>query len=455
MDNQRPPLQKSRKSAFLLPLTVFFVLECLTFPAVHGQQFTAIKSTNLIDGKSGDLRKNITIVIEGERIVSIGLSDTTAIPTNARIIDGRQRWVIPGLIDVHTHSTSAARLAQALAFGITTVHAMPMLPDTLIDLQYKSWIASMASPRIQMTTPLFSGDFPDNIFPAVYHFRKPRTADEARHWVRTYHGIGHRQIKIIQDDGVLFCGLTKVAPRLSTDVYRALVEEARRLGMRVYVHTTQIVDTRQAARAGCDILMHATFDSLVDERLWADIKHSETVWAPACSIFPSLAEPAQYARRILADSRLTSRLTDKQLETCQKNAREATPSKVMINLVANYSHFWDVLASNTRAARAHGVTIAVGSDQSAGLHTHMEMELLSELGLSPAEVLVAATSSAARALELEQQIGTVESGMIADLIVLRSNPLLDIRNARDAQLIIKGGRLYSPDDLIKQVRGGR
>jgi imidazolonepropionase-like amidohydrolase len=85
----------------------------------------------------------------------------------------------------------------------------------------------------------------------------------------------------------------------------------------------------------------------------------------------------------------------------------------------------------------------------------MEMELLSELGLSPAEVLVAATSSAARALGLEQQIGTVASGMIADLIVLRSNPLLDIRNARDAQLIIKGGRLYSPDDLIKQVRGGR
>ena len=100
------------------------------------------------------------------------------------------------------------------------------------------------------------------------------------------------------------------------------------------------------------------------------------------------------------------------------------------------------------AARQAGVPLAVGSDQPVGVGTHIEMELMAEAGLTPAEVLTAASAGGARVLGLEGEVGTIVVGKRADLVVLRSNPLTDIRNARDVEWTIKGGQRFQGGERV-------
>jgi imidazolonepropionase-like amidohydrolase len=108
----------------------------------------------------------------------------------------------------------------------------------------------------------------------------------------------------------------------------------------------------------------------------------------------------------------------------------------------------ETILRNTVTARQAGVPLAVGSDQPVGVGTHIEMELMAEAGLTPAEVLIAASAGGARVLGLEGEVGTIVVGKRADLVVLRSNPLSDIRNARDVEWTIKGGQQFQDGERV-------
>jgi imidazolonepropionase-like amidohydrolase len=413
----------------------------------------AITNTRLVDGKTGRVDSSVTILVQGQRIAAVGPASKISIPADTKIIDGSAFWVIPGLIDVHSHDVAPA-MKHALSLGVTTVHAMPKLPSPMIALQSTSWYPAAVSPRLQVTTPLFSGGFPANLFPrpSVYDIVIPASVTEARTLVREQFAKGYRQIKIIQDDGACWSGPEKTVAPLSPEVYRALAEEARTLKMRVLVHVTQVEQARLVARTGCDAFMHGIADGLIDDALWREIKRQGIIWAPTHSVYLKLGDGRAYARKILADDRWQRILTAKALEAHEKNAREWVSYPTFQYLAANFVKTWDILVANTRAAHDHDIPIAVGSDQPAGLYTHMEMELLVEAGLTPAEVIVAATYNGARVLRLENEIGSVEVGKLADFVLLRSDPTVDIRNARDTEIVVKGGRPYSVSELRKPTQ---
>ena len=357
----------------------------------------------------------------------------------------------PGFVDVHVHHDDPVYLRKTLALGFTTIHLMPSHPHEQPEtLETRSRDPQSPSPRLQVSE-MFAGEFPDNLVPGAYEFRKPKTEEAARNAVRGLHERGYRQIKIIQDDSRLWAGESWASPRLTPPVFGALVDEARGLGMRVYVHATQLVDTRAAVGAGIDAFMHGTMDAEVDSSLFDRMQAKGIVWTPAHSVLIQFGDYRRYARRVLADERLTASLSPSELEAHRGNAMADSPirAEAFAVLTEHLDEYLAVLSANTRDAGEAGVVIAVGSDGGpAGVGAHLEMELLQEGGLSPEQVMVAATSGGARALGLEDELGSLEPGSIADLLVLTANPLEDVRNARRIEWVVKGGVPFSALRLL-------
>lgn len=439
------------------PLCIAFCATLAVAALAHAQERLAITSATVIDGRTGRATSGLTILIEADRIVAVGPRNSVRIPEGTTLIDGTGKWVTPGYIDVHTHSTPPAVMQRALSLGVTGVHMMPSRPvpaDSLRDLEVKSYARASLTPRLHITSPLFTGTFPGNVLLRATNFVKPQNVAEVERVLPELQRGGFRGIKIIQDDGRLWSGPETVVPRLSDDVFTALVQNAHRLGMTVYAHVTQLKDTEQAIAARADVFIHGTMDSVLSDAQWNRMREQRTVWAPAFRIVAEGADRAAYARRILSDQLLRASLTPPELEAfVEDTARTRRVDEPFTALPRKGAEYVQVITENTRRAREHGVTIAVGSDAGVsgngpGLGTHLEMEFLQDAGLTPAEVLVASSFNGAAALRMQDQIGSVEAGKLADLVILNRNPLVDIRNARAIEWVIKAGNAVRPNELL-------
>lgn len=410
-----------------------------------------IQSVTMIDGRSGSRTENVTIIIEGERITSIGTASPAKLPLDAQIIDGQGKWVVPGFIDVHGHDASEPYLRTMLAWGVTSTHLMPKVPPASpVAMEQASEAAQTLSPRLQLTK-MFTGEFPDNLLPGVYQFLKPKSESEARAMVQAMHSSGYSQIKIIQDDSRLWTGEDNLVPPLEKAVFDALVAEAHAHQMRVYVHAPQSANTNLAIEAGIDAFMHGTMDTLLAAETWQQMLAARTVWTPAYHALYWFGDRRSYAQRVLDDSRLTAFLPEDQHEQFKTQSQSETPIvfEAMQMLVDQTEAYVNILAQNTQGAWAAGVPIAVGSDGGpAGISTHLEMELLQENGLTPTEALAAATYGGALAMGRQKDIGSVETGKLADLVVLNADPDVDVRNCRQIEWVIKGGTAYKPRELF-------
>jgi imidazolonepropionase-like amidohydrolase len=412
-------------------------------------QTTVIQSTNVVDGRTGEVTPFMDILIEGGVIRSLGSASGSAseplIPDGARILDGRDKWVMPGLIDVHVHNSDAAYLSKMLAMGVTTIHLMPNHPpDSPAEFMQRSNDPRHQSPRVHMSA-MFTRSFPDNLFPGVYEFLKPGSVSEARDQIRMLAEQDYKSIKIIEDDSVLWAGPESVSPRLDPEVFSTLVEQARLRNMRVYIHSTQLEVTRQAVVA--DALLHGTMDFEGDAALWSAMRRNEITWAPVFTALNLFGDFGRYANRLLSDPLLAAALSEPELAQFQEWTKSSTPlfAPGAGVLHANLDQYVDVIARNTRMASDHGITVAVGTDGGpAGASTHLELELMQANGLTAREVIVAASWGGARALGIEAEAGFLDEGRVADLIVLQANPLLDIRNTRKIEWVIKGGIIFEP-----------
>ena len=421
------------------------------------QAVVVIKSTTLMDGRTGSPIENVTIVAEGDRIKVIGDADDMTIPTGAHVIDGSEYWVTPGFVDVHVHEEELADLRPLLALGVTSIHLMPgAAKDDPITLEESSQTPETPSPRVHLSR-IITGEFPDNIYaPGTFEMIKPTTEVEARAAVQKLKGQGFEQIKIVQDDSMLWAGEKHVSPRLEKAVFDALVDEAHALDMRVYVHATQLEDTQMAVNAGADAFMHGTMDVPVDTSILNKMRDQRMAWTPAFGVILNMGGIRRYAQRVLVDETLSSLLSDDELSDVRDTSQAESPiwDEQFITIWERLEEYWEVLGNNTRQAQQSGVPIAIGSDGGpSGVGAHLEMEFLQEAGLTPAEVLVAATYGGAIALGVEAEIGTVEAGKLADMVVLRANPSADIRNARQIEWVIKGGVVFRPRDLLTEPEG--
>lgn len=439
---RRHPIKSSAVRLLGIALTA---LVALVAP-VQAQEYLAITATTIIDGGTGRAMPGMTIVIEGERIVAVGATDSVQVPPTATVIDGSGKWVVPGYIDVHTHAGPLLPLQRLLALGITTIHTMPGTAapaDTFRAREAWSHRAESSAPRLHITFPMFTAVFPADRFTRSTNFVKPQSVAEVEQRLPVLRSEGYAGIKVVLDDGRPWMGSDSATSRLPPEIFRSLVEQARLQEMRSYVHVTQLADAEDAIAAGANVFMHGIMDAVLPDALLHRMRERGVVWAPAIRIIAAGADFPAYARRVLADSLLRTHLTDAERTRYADAARQTEPAANALfpKLPRNGAAYVRTLNENTRLVRAHGVSVAVGSDSGDGIGTHIEMVLLQEAGMSPAEVLIAATYGGAVAMALDESRGTIEPGKLADLVVLTRDPLDDIRHARAISAVIKGGRV--------------
>lgn len=446
-----PPTEERVCTALLKRRLIVGVFLGLVVSSVGAQTPIAVRNVTLIDGRTGTARPNMTVVVRGRTIRVVGRSSDVRIPSDAQIIEGQGKWMIPGLIDVHSHTSGRQTLQRALALGVTTTHAMPARPDTTLDLELWSSVPENPAPRVFLTQFLFTAGFPDVLRPGTWAIRTPASVAEARLLVDNVRARGFRHLKLFFDTGKLWFTDRPPAADLPSEIVQAIVDRAHDLRMRVFVHAMEASGARQAISAGVDGMIHPVVDSVMDDQFWTVLHAQRVAWTPTIAVFVNLGDRANYARRALADPRLREAYTTGTLTALQRDtaATSFSTDSLVPAVRPNLARYLETIRRNTRLARDHGVTIAVGSDAVAGWGMHLEMEFMADAGLTPRQILIAATNGSATLLGLQDEIGAIEVGKRADIVVLSEDPLRDVRNLRSTETVIKAGRLFTRANLLQ------
>jgi imidazolonepropionase-like amidohydrolase len=395
----------------------------------------ALTGARVIDGTGAAPVEQATIVVANGRIESIGPAASAKIPAGATRVDMAGKTIVPGLINAHGHlnadTTSrpvrdklASQLRVYADYGVTTVVVLGAGVDELDE--------TVSLREAQANGPLDRA----RVYVAGNSIRNLKTAEEARAQVNRYADEKADIIKIHITGGPM---------DMTPEVYGALIEQAHKRGLRVAAHLYYIKDAKGLLDKGVDVIAHSIRDQPVDAATIAEMKRRNVPYIPTLTrdlaqfvyeTTPPYFKDPFFLTHVDHYRREMNLLLDPAMQAKTRNdkARQAIkPALEMAN-------------RNLKTLQDAGVTIAMGTDtgtnegQWQGYFEQVELEMMAKAGLTPMQVLVAATGGAARAMKLEQQLGTIQPGKHADLLVLNANPLSDIRNTRQIHSVWIGGR---------------
>jgi imidazolonepropionase-like amidohydrolase len=366
---------------------------------VPGPEMLALTNARLIDGAGGEPLEDAVIVIIDGRIAAAGPASEVAVPEAARVVDAAGGTVLPGLIDAHVHLSSALRRDPEAArvwlrAGVTTLAdmGMPDAPDTLRNELAKS---GGPTPRVLIAGPILTapGGYPFvGPLSSALEVESPAAAERLLAPLLARPSVDHLKVALergftqdLDDDGW---------PVLDPAVLRAITAIAHAHGLRVSAHVTQPGELAAALAAGVDNAAHT----------------------PAQVVADAVLARAAAADFVLVSTASLWRETPRELANVQRNLRR------YLELGGRVA-----LGTDAPAFQAPGLPLA-------------EMLLLRAGGLTPMQVLVAATRDAAFAFGRGDDLGRIAPGWIADLIVVRGDPSQDLAALAHVTLIIQGGR---------------
>jgi len=428
------------------------------------------------------LERDATILIQDGRIAAVGPAATVATPSGAKVIDGHGKWVIPGLVDAHVHFFQSGNLYTRpdgadfnkwMPYAKEVARNKARLPAT-----FKVWIASGVTSVVDIGGPFWNFEVRDAAWkapvaprvhvagPLISMVDRPQldlgdppiikitTPEEARALVRRELARKPDYIKVWyihrKDDDLA----------AQEAIVRATAEEAHAAGVRLAVHATELVVAKSALRAGADYLVHSVDDEPLDDEFIALALRNKALYCPTLFVVMgyryafSNTWKATPAEERLADPEILAMMHD--LDRIPKDMIPeriaklmAAPPEVKLSAIA---------AANLRKVRDAGIPIAMGTDAGNvgtlhGPSVFREMDLMAQAGLTPLEVLRAATVGGSVAMGLQDEIGTIEQGKAADLVILGADPLADVANLARIDRVIRAGRVYDPDALIRSIRG--
>lgn len=381
----------------------------------------AITDVTVIDPGSPAAQPNMTVVVTGSRIDALGPTGSVTVPRGTRVIDGRRKFLIPGLWDMHGHLSDATEAAFPLlvAHGIAGVRD---LGGNLAELD--RWRAEIARGTRLGPLILRAGPFVDG----------PKDSTRNRLAI-TEPAVARRAVDSLAALGV---DCLKVHNKLPRAAFFALLDQARKRNLPVAVHLPEGVSMAEASDSGAASIEHiemlissAAYRPGATAKTW-DEALGENLGEAGARLFATLARNRTYY-----DPTLTAYYRGfvhwEGQDTAKVRKRRLALSKLMA--VAGDMH------------RA-GVQILAGADFGEasvgvrpGVDLHHELAMLVEVGLTPLEALRCATLNPARFLGREDSLGTIAPGKRADLVLLAANPLENINNTRTIEAVILGGRL--------------
>jgi imidazolonepropionase-like amidohydrolase len=391
-------------------LSLFALLAPVGPAAGQSGSVKAFTGLTLIDGTDTPPVVNATLVVRDGRVLAAGPSSRVAVPASAERIALDGKTVIPGLINAHGHVNSAGDLGVYAAYGITTVFSLGGEPPEVFAAR-----ASQATPALDRARVFVAG-------PVL----APRTPEEARTQVA---GVAAQKVDIVKirvDDNL------GTATKMSPDVYRAVIDEAHKRGLRVAVHLFYLADAKDVLAAGADFIAHSVRDLNVDAALVSALKVRNVCVSPTLmrevSTFVYESTPDFFS-----DSLFLTHANREWIATVSEPARQQAMRTS--TAAQRYKVALQVASRNLKTLSDAGVPIAMGTDTGPvgrfqGYFELMELELMVKAGLTPRQALASATRDAARCTRLDRDLGTLVPGKWADFVVLDANPLSDIRNIR-------------------------
>ena len=422
-----------------------------------------IEHVVVVDVNAGRVLPDITVEISDRTIAAMG--HDLRVPTRgATVVDGRGKYLIPGLWDMHVHLSfpeGAAKvfLPMMVANGVLGARDMHSFLPVILAIKRDVASGAQIGPRLFVAGTAIDG--PNSYLPGA---RIVHTPEEAKTAVR--------ELKVAGVDFI------KVYSSLPRDLYLAVANEAKSEGIPFVGHVPYPVTAAEASDAGQRSLEHltevdvgtsseegaikaeelaamnekhgyipdpdrlrSTFDSAKANALFARFKRNDTWQVPTLTVFyeeREIAEPGLQAQ----DSLIA------YMPELLRNYWRSLPVSIATKMVALYGVHSDLVGRLNRV----GVPLLAGSDSPnpfvyPGFGIHDELALLVRAGLTPAQALRTATINPARFLGLSDSLGTVAVGKVADLVLLDGNPLTDIANTKRIRAVVQGGKLFNRDAL--------
>jgi imidazolonepropionase-like amidohydrolase len=383
---------------------------------------TAFVGATVFDGTGAPPIDNAVILVSNGRITAVGPASRVRAPANARLIDLNSRTILPGFVNAHGHvagdrrSDLEAQLLLYARYGITSVFSLG--GDTKASVPLRDEAARgrarlfIAGPMVEATTAAAATTLVD------------QNAAMKTDW-----------IKIRVDD---FLG---TAPKMPRDAWKATIDRAHAHKIPVAAHIFYLDDAKDLLREGVDFIAHSVRDRPVDFDFVQLARARDVCVSPTLmrevSTFVYESTPSFFREEFFlrhADKAAVARFSNREYQD-DVRSNPAT---------ARYKAAFEQAKRNLKQLRDAGVRIAMGTDSGAsgrfqGSFEHLELELMVDAGLAPAEVLVAATGDAARCMKMAGIIGTIQPGAYADLAVFDRSPLRGIRNTRRLESVWVGG----------------
>ncbi len=458
------------------------IASSLFIAGLHAEKFSLVGAT-AINPADGKVLPNATVVINGDKIERVAMGKQDA-ATLGRQVSCVGKFVLPGYIDTHVHFFQSADLftrpdgadfnsvrpykdevawikshlddvfARYIRSGITSVVDVGG-PMWNFEVRKKA-NATAKAPRVAVAGPLISSVSREKLDLGDPPIVKIDTPEQAREFVRKLAGRKPDLVKIwyIVDENH---PVESFRP-----IVRATIEESHAHKIRVAVHATELETARAAVEEGADVLVHSVIDKPVDDAFVKLLKDRNVILCPTLVVFERYGrtfsnqlnltpEEKKWGNPEVIASLDVAKIPQDKLPERVKTAL-TDPKAVLDRIKKTY----EVALPNLKKLEDADVTIAAGTDAGNigtihGPALFREFQLMKEAGLTPMQILKCATANAAKLFgsETGAHIGKIKDGCFADLVILNSNPLEDIKNASDIDSVIKNGVTYPADSILR------
>jgi imidazolonepropionase-like amidohydrolase len=410
----------------------------------------ALVGGTLIDGSGHDPVPDSTVIIENGRIVAAGPRSAVQIPGGTQLVDARGKSILPGLWDMHAHFEQVEWGPIYLAAGVTTVR------DCGNEFEFITAVRDAVASGRGLGPRLLLAGVVDGTGPLALGVERVDTPEQAKMWTDKYHDAGFQQLKIYSS--------------VKLEELKDVAEEAHRLGMTVTGHVPEGLDAYQTIEAGQDQINHIQYiTEIMLPPLPAGSNRLDRLKAEANldmnspAVQKAIAFLVQHHTVVdptLALMEFFSASTAKPPVTFEPGVAKVAPElQAILTDFGPPSPYADLIEKTNQkelaivgALHRAGVPIVAGTDQTVPGHSlHREIELYVQAGFTPMEAIQAATIVPARVMGLDKELGTVEAGKRADLIIVDGNPLESIHNIRKVEFVITNGTLYNCAELWRSV----
>ena len=415
-----------------------------------------IENVTLIDGTGRPSVAGASVLVDGDRISRIARGSIDA-PRGTNRIDGSGKFLMPGLMDMHIHLRGSVELTPEGLFkvtndrtrgirmlhsylysGITSIYDAGNVPDYILGLRADERNGDLVSPRIFATGSIVTypgshgsnefgtqvDDWPEAIPVLDAHIeREPdllKLTYEERGW-----------------------GAREMIPILPLALMQQIIQYYNERGIRTTVHTSSEYRARQAIFAGVDTLAHPIIQGPVTEdfaRLMGAKKIPMVTTLTIGENYSRLAEHPEYLDQPLYQATVPA----EEIELLKTERRQEYQER-------KWTWWMQIMTTiaqeNVRMINEAGGVLVAGTDQSSGPALHRELELLADAGIPASEIVRIATLNGAIFLGKEREMGSIEEGKIADMVLLAADPTEDINNAKEILEVIKGGQIVDRSSL--------